>query len=128
MTDIELLKLAARAAGFGAPGSGAVIWTESEYPRRSGKTGALWNYSGYMDTAELWNPLTDDGDALRLAAKLRINLHICESDAMTTAYAEGAIQGAAVDFMDDPYAATRRAIVRAAAEIGMTATPTDQGN
>ncbi len=64
-----------------------------------------------------WNPLTDDGHALRLAVKLRINLHFCESDAMTTAYAEGGIQGAAVDFMDDPYAATRRAIVRAAAEL-----------
>ena len=64
-----------------------------------------------------WNPLTSDSDALRLAVKLRINLHFCESDAMTTAYAEGGIQGAAVDFMDDPYAATRRAIVRAAAEL-----------
>jgi hypothetical protein len=69
-------------------------------------------------SGRLWNPLTGDGDALRLAVKLRINLHVCESDAMTTAYAEGAIQGASVDFMDDPYAATRRAIVRAAAEIG----------
>jgi hypothetical protein len=52
-----------------------------------------------------WNPLEDDGDALRLAVKLGID-----------------IAKAQVDYWDkhsnDPYAATRRAITRAAAEIG----------
>jgi hypothetical protein len=57
-----------------------------------------------------WNPLTDDGDALRLA----VNLHL--------------LYGINTDILnhylalelpsDEPLAATRRAIVRAAAEIG----------
>ena len=96
-TDRELLEMAAKAARY-------------QYAKHGG-------YIVVDGIPGNWNPLTDDGDALRLAVKLRINLHFCESDAMTTAYAEGGIQGAAVDFMDDPYAATRRAIVRAAAEL-----------
>jgi hypothetical protein len=123
MTDKELLELAAKAAGFGDPKTGRTCWTESEYPRNSKKYGALWNYVGHMDTAELWNPLTDDGDALRLAVKLRL---IIDPVAETL---DGTGPCAAVwckpkrryimePFGDDPYAATRRAITRAAAEIG----------
>jgi hypothetical protein len=52
-----------------------------------------------------WNPLEDDGDALLVMVKLGID-----------------IAKAQVDYWDkhsnDPYAATRRAITRAAAEIG----------
>ena len=106
MTEREMLEFAAKAYGFGSD-SGGFIWTESEYPRGSNTNGALWNYKGWMDTAELWNPLTDDGDALRLAVKLNIlwdvNVHytkfidLSETNAMS---------------------ATRRAIVRSAAEIG----------
>ena len=69
MTDKELIELAAKAYGFGDP-EGNFVWTESEYPRGSKANGALWNYVGWRDTAELWNPLTDDGDALRLADHL----------------------------------------------------------
>ena len=54
------------------------------------------------------NPLEDDALALRLAVKLGID-----------------ISTAQLDYYDkhssDPYAATRRAIVRAAAEIGRAA-------
>ena len=109
MDDRELLEMAAKAAGY-------KILEHHQSARDAlvdPKTASLW-----IDGVSTgWNPLWDDGHALRLAVKLRINLHFCESDAMTTAYAEGGIQGAAVDFMDDPYAATRRAIVRAAAEL-----------
>jgi len=62
-----------------------------------------------------WNPLKDDGDALRLAVKLRMSL------VMFSIY----VRVDTVDYEDiyeeygdDPYTATRRAIVRAAAEIG----------
>ena len=106
MTEREMLEFAAKAYGLGSD-SGGFIWTESEYPRGSNTNGALWNYKGWHDTAELWNPLTDDGDALRLAVKLNIlwdvNVHytkfldLSETNAMS---------------------ATRRAIVRSAAEIG----------
>ena len=53
----------------------------------------------------IWDPLTDDGDALRLRL-------LDEHAAFTH---ELAVQMGAVD---DPNAATRRAIVRAAAAIG----------
>jgi hypothetical protein len=61
-----------------------------------------------------WNPLTDDGDALRLAVKLKITPHI---DGNLTD-AESAAGFSTEPHFDDPNAATRRAIVRAAAEIG----------
>ena len=57
-----------------------------------------------------WNPLTDDGDALRLAVKLRFTPHIDEN--LTDC------EDCTVAHLDDPYAATRRAITRAAAAIG----------
>ena len=132
MTDKELLEMAAKAAEFGQESKHGPCWTESEYPRGSKTHGALWNYIGYMDTAELWNPLTDDGDALRLAVKLRIDLSLWlyknSAEAKTHI---GAGRGISLTSDNprpinshregngnDPYAATRRAIVRAAAEIG----------
>jgi hypothetical protein len=91
MTDRELLELAAKAAGL-----------EVVTPT--------------MLTYGQWNPLTDDGDALRLAVKLRMNVF----HAGIRVFAldeEGDIEEAEGHELD-PYAATRRAIVRAAAEIG----------
>ena len=76
MNERELLQLAAKAYGFGlcADGKYTLCWTESDYPRGSKTNGALWNYIGHGDTAQLWNPITDDGDALRLAVKLRVKI------------------------------------------------------
>ena len=115
-TDKELLELAAKAAGFGAPGSGRTIWTLSEYPKRSGRHGALWNYVGNMDAAELWNPLADDGDALRLVFKL--GLRVCIDNRAGFSWIKRFEDSTAHG--DDAASATRRAIVRAAAEIGKT--------
>jgi hypothetical protein len=121
MTDRELLELAAKACGFGSPSSGDCCWTESEYPKGSGLKGALWNYVGWGQNAELWNPLTDDGDALRLAVKLDLLMDVCT--------VSGGIRAAQVlwsacgpsriteEHRTDPYAATRRAITRAAATL-----------
>jgi hypothetical protein len=61
-----------------------------------------------------WNPLTDDGDALRLAVKL--GMDVCFG--ANYVIVRGSVQTPTVNSADDPYAATRRAIVRAAAEIG----------
>lgn len=60
MTDRELLELAAKAAGY--------EWRKDIAKKRSelGEI-ALWIVSP-MKTA--WNPLDDDGDALRLAVKM----------------------------------------------------------
>jgi hypothetical protein len=68
----------------------------------------------YLKEAHLgiWAPLTDDGDALRLAVKLNINVFIYGNETST-----GTI-GVVGTGWGSKEANTRRAIVRAAAEIG----------
>lgn len=96
--DRELLELAAKAAGIDAtyhsPAFGMTYLVGSDdYPY-----------------TESWNPLTNDGDALRLAVKLGLTVDLD--------YADEYVRVFTVPPNGDPYAATRRAIVRAAAEIG----------
>ena len=103
MTDKELLELAAKAAGIEIIGFGEVFWVPE---------GA--------DLQRPWNPLTDDGDALRLAVKLGIGKYFCIE--ITGSYTQADFvdnfeSGAGYEHKDDPCAATRRAIVKAAAEI-----------
>lgn len=109
--DRELLELAAFAAGVkyddekSKPKDGHAWWglwlkfdrEPSEYDRR------------------YWNPLADDGDALRLANALGFNQYHVRS----TAYVEDLDSGVEIreDHRDDINKATRRAIVRAAASI-----------
>jgi hypothetical protein len=102
MTDRELLELAAKAAGIELGG-----WSEDLHAFWKGRTGDA-----------TWNPLTDDGDALRLTVKLRIELEF-GSDFVNTGRSQNLGEWhLAQEKLSDPYAATRRAIVRAAAEIG----------
>jgi len=107
MTDQELLELAAKAAGMPAFASGATGLRVSHDGRRSGY---------------IWNPLTDDGDALRLAVKLGIDISQFPVTEKVEAWAHMSY-GLGEDYKGDPYAATRRAIVRAAAEIGKSINP-----
>jgi hypothetical protein len=110
MTDRELLELAAKAAGI------------VDYRVKEGGLGALEVFCGPglwpTPSSEwvTWNPLTDDGDALRLAVKLNIEViprkvwiwatHVSHHNVIKEAPGS------------DPYTATRRAIVRAAAALG----------
>jgi hypothetical protein len=64
-----------------------------------------------------WNPLTDDGDALRLAVRLRLDIDF-EKSYMVSVWSRHLDDWVIERCDDDPYAATRRAIVRAAAAIG----------
>ena len=104
MSDHELLELAAKAAGIRYD-------AEKSLPVEGRKWWGLW-LSFVDEPGEFarrhWNPLTDDGDALRLAvAANQLNiLHLLD------------LYGDPVLYKADPTAATRRAIVRAAAEIG----------
>lgn len=102
MTDRELLELAAKAAGL------AVEWDYYV----GGEDGGFVTREGFV-----WQPLTDDGDALRLAVKLKMDVLITEVDVWAMAEADPAA-GCSEFAAPDPHAATRRAIVRAAAEIG----------
>lgn len=94
----ELLPLAARAMG-------ALYVDQWEDGR------LLVQFQG--EKLRLWNPLTDDGDALRLAVKLNIQIEL-NFDESGCVYANHFGES----LTPDPCAATRRAIVRAAAEIG----------
>jgi hypothetical protein len=105
MTDRELLELAAKAAGL-------------EFdPTVKAAHGLMVVRGGAMCQSDqvLWNPLTDDGDALRLAVKLGIQIDPRNPETRVF----GPV-GERVDeyHKPDAFAATRRAIVRAAAEIG----------
>jgi len=103
-TDRELLELAAKAAGYevlASPGFEIEIY-DGEWRK--------------------WNPLTDDGDALRLAVKLRLEC-MYEATELGPCHCQFWIAGEGFKQVtehlnDDPYAATRRAITRAAAAIG----------
>lgn len=108
MSDKELLELAARAAGI----EGA--WTDSGCDDRGNDTGLL--LAG--NTNYIWNPLADDGDALRLAVKLKIDIHQRVVEPRVAAIA--AMQSPKIESVADEkhrLAATRRAIVRAAAAL-----------
>jgi hypothetical protein len=62
-----------------------------------------------------WNPLDNDADAFRLAVKLGLEIG---SSAFTSIHVgRGNACFAAENTQPDPYAATRRAIVRAAADL-----------
>ena len=80
----------------------------------------------YGGAPEWFSPLTDDGDALRLAVKLDIEIYQGDDDGPSI-YAgywgkperRDVTRMFCIELLDpDPYAATRRAIVRAAAAIG----------
>ena len=101
MTDKELLELAAKAAGY-------------EYPDFNSVNGSAF----WVPMYGFWNPLTDDGDAMRLAVKLGLALVVGNVNDYIAVQSERLPEVIHSDKTDDPYAATRRAIVRAAAEIG----------
>jgi hypothetical protein len=98
MNDKELLGFAAKAAGIELWTHPADDWLYLDNPMR------------------VWNPLTDDGDALRLAVLLGMNINVVASGVFVSRYESEPVIAEKSD--QDIYAATRRAIVRAAAEIG----------
>lgn len=99
MQDRELLEMAAKASGIKVEHDGKFAFPYG-----------------------LWNPLNDDGDALRLAIDLGIEI---DSDpfnkdviVLFSLSPLSERKSWVEPHMDNPYASTRRAIVRAAAEIG----------
>lgn len=113
MTDRELLKLAAKAAGIDIK------------PMEINNRLIAFMAPNKQCQRGLFNPLEDDGDALRLAVKLGMMVDVRYTDQKAqqfnkVTYWTTPAPGEYVNFEEglDIYAATRRAIVRAAAEIG----------
>lgn len=96
MKDSDLLEAAAKAAGY--------------------RVVTVWEFEGLNvdvgggSTIVKWNPLANDGAALRLAVKLGLIV-----DAAAHRASDGMASWSAQAGERDGYAATRRAIVRAAA-------------
>lgn len=107
MNDRELLELAAKAAGYianpmqGYADGGLVVLDAA---------GIAWRF----------NPLVDDGDALRLAVNLRLDINFYNGFQEVAAEPSNGeeMNQSQEEFGSDILSATRRAIVRAAAEIG----------
>jgi len=97
VTDRELLELAAKAAGMPTHTDG-VGFVMAHHPS--------------------WNPLTDDGDALRLAVKLGLQVD-CSRPSAGEPFKRHAIW---LDELCDNGTLTRRAIVLAASIIGRNMT------
>ena len=103
-TDRELLELAARAAGI------VGVWNER------GQCIHVTDCAGMSDM--WWRPLTDDGDALRLAVALKLDIQFFDGHAEIQVDGDDINSATVEPYAQDMQAATRRAIVRAAAAIG----------
>lgn len=128
--DHALLEAAARAAGIEVP-------PDSPWGGIDKRRGVWKDISGGGDGTKFWtwNPLTDDGDALELAVKLRMCVQHDDGAAVLAGWVYGQ-NGAPTrdgtgpwywkewlaDNSDNRATATRRAIVRAAAALAK-ATP-----
>jgi hypothetical protein len=109
VTDKELLTLAVKADLWGR----SDMLDNPDYMR------------GYLSS---WNPLEDDKEAFRLAVRLRIVTTNPPNNMRGYIRASGAVWDNEINICkvaaderitnDDPYNATRRAIVRVAAKIG----------
>ena len=111
MTDEDktLLELAAKAAGYGLPSSDDHDEIGRQYEYHLGLwVKHPWGWGWFR-------PHIDDGDALKLAVKLGLTIVIesdmvfCRNQRSDKAFCESG---------SDLYSAVRRAIVRAAADVG----------
>ena len=107
--DRELLELAAKGAGYDFKWE-SVFGSFSEEVEPT-----VFDEEGF---GQFWNPIDDDGDAFRLAVKLRMHVEPWGSGAAAVVFIRSRATVAEPHYGDDPERATRRVIVRAAAEIG----------
>lgn len=117
MTDRELLELAAKAYwGSEIDDVVSIEWSDQDaailYTHADNQ-----DHNG-QDRTYRWNPLAEDADALQLAVKLRLQIDLADDCRAAARVAGGRWHGYGTHSLGSIEAATRRAIVRAAAEIG----------
>lgn len=113
MTDREMLELAAKAAEWQLCGYSWIGENEDDDECEILESAFVKTHPE-QELATKWNPLTDDGDALRLAVILDISISlVAGAGSVMVSGASGVLceQGSGNE-------SVRRAIVRAAAQIG----------
>jgi hypothetical protein len=103
-SDKKLIELAAKAVGIEHPGGEHCV-----------------NGPGVWDCKKMcwWKPLTDDGDAFRLMISANLEVERCKDGSRVYVNEYGdAPYMLESGYEQDIFAATRRAIVMAAADIG----------
>ena len=113
-TDRELLELAAKAAGIS--GMYVTDFRADDYYYQGNTEGIYYELPD--GGGRIWNPLTADGDAFRLAVRLRMCIEPWGAGASAVVSINNRALVAEPHYGDDPERATRRAIVRVAAAIG----------
>lgn len=104
MSDRKLIELAAKAAGIEHPAGEHCV-----------NGPAVWD----CNSLRWWRPLTDDGDAMRLAVKLHISVSWSPSGrSVKASVCDNPFLVFGIDATDSDCADVRRAIVSAAAAIG----------
>jgi hypothetical protein len=107
--DDELLELAAKAAGIKTHGPASVAGLMVQLPSE-----------GIAQVFGVWNPLTNEGEALRLAVKLGMYVECNRGDTEVRCALNDGNFYITQRFDGDALTATCRAIVRVAAEVGRT--------
>ncbi len=116
MSDSELIEMAAKVVGI-----------DGSFDVEMGALKSATKDTPYGSAHSYWNPLTEDGDAFRLAIALGLTVSINSADqkrggrTMVWTYGVPKIQER---HEADAAAATRRAIVRAVASLPL---PTPEG-
>jgi hypothetical protein len=105
MVDSELIELAAKGARINAIKDPNGVW------RNCTRLPPGFN----IFDAKPWNPITDDGDALRLAVKLEMKINISQANVQVRYKEDTPLVFVRTGI--DKNEATRLAITRAAAEI-----------
>ena len=117
MSDSELLENAAKVAGIEFTWKHCRFYTGD--PDMYGVRELVDELTPFLSCGLFWNPLRDDGHALRLAGMLGIEIEFTKD--LRTVYA-GVVGSAKwreeVRHDQDIHASTRRAIVNAAIEAG----------
>jgi hypothetical protein len=106
VTDRELLEKAAKAAGYDVG-----YWMESVSVNDN------ITVTGFILRGKVWNPLTSDSDAFRLMVDLLLGVAVFDCHVCTESIENNKLLSCCPIENNDPHAATRRAIVLAAAAM-----------